>query len=732
MIYFVSGRTELFNNSIYKLIGVDESLLLLNSFNKIAQYDSETFELDPHLGKLLLIQFGNIDKSIQIVVDATTVDIIVYKEVLETFFLIGHNLDFDLKWLFNKGIVPLRVYDTMIAEQLIYLSYPHFAIGISEDLMFRYKDITSVYPNWKNMNTKEKKAILYSKDSELADFIYNHSGASLKAVAYRYLGIEMDKSVRGQIQYKGITDDVIVYSANDVVPLYDIMQHQLKILKERNMINAVHIECNFVPCNAYYEWCGVMLDVPKWEEKIKEDTNKRDTALAKLNQFVIDFDNPKFIYVDNNLFTGFTKICNINWNSNKQVIPFLEALGFNCKGLDKETKEEKDSMQAKILKSQKGINDEFLKVYFDYTEANKVCSTYGKAYINAVNPKTHRIHTQFRQLGTDTGRLACGSQQINTALAKLKHLPLTRVKDTSKICAYPQLQNLPNDELTRSCFIAAPGNDFVSIDYNSEESRLLASLSNDKAMLDVFIKGYDMHSMVAYMIYPDKIPRDIDIKSIKSKYHDLRQSAKGPEFTFAFLGNADTLVANYGMPKEEAQGIEDNYKKGFYGATQYQEKCKKFVERNGYITICKETNHRAYWWDWKWWKKQQASYTHEFWEEYPEHKKNKDLIWSQVREHFKALNKWHKNGVNSTTQGLGSVIFKIFNRLLLEWIIKNNLFGKVRFCVPVHDEICIECPKENTKEVVDKVKELMSYAGELFCHRLPMPAEEEVGKYWKH
>ena len=529
MIYFVSNKKELFENEHYKPIGIDESLSLLKTFGSMIQYDSETLETDPHLGVLLLIQLGNIDKTVQLVIDSTTIDITLYKDILEDCYLIGQNLDFDLKWLFNHNIVPMKIYDTMIVEQFIYLSYPRFAVGISEDMMFRYKNITSGYLDWEDLKSEVKKNILYSQDAELADFLYNHTGYSLKALAWRYLGIDIDKTVRGQIQYKGITTEVIIYAATDVMYLYDIMVKQLAVLKERNGLIAAEIECNFVPCNAYYEWCGVKLDVPKWQEKMRKDKLKMDTALKALNEFVINTGDSRFFKIDNDLFEGCHTYCTINWNSKDQVVPFLTLLGFNCKGIDKKTKEEKETIEAKILKPQKGINDEFLKIYFAYTESAKVCSTYGQAYINAINPKTGRIHTQFRQLGTDTGRLACGSQQINTALAKLKHLPLKKSKDTSKICAYPQLQNLPNDELTRSCFISEEGNDFISIDYNSEESRLLASLANDKAMLEVFEKGYDMHSMVAYMIYPTKIPRDIDIRKIKKEYPDLRQSAKGPE-----------------------------------------------------------------------------------------------------------------------------------------------------------------------------------------------------------
>lgn len=123
-------------------------------------------------------------------------------------------------------------------------------------------------------------------------------------------------------------------------------------------------------------------------------------------------------------------------------------------------------------------------------------------------------------------RLACGSQKTNEDLAKLKELPL-KTNDPKLKCCYPQIQNLPNKDEVRACFISEEGNNFISIDYNSEESRLLASLSNDKGMLEVFEKGYDMHSYVAYLIYPDKIPRDFDIRKIKDEFHDLRQAAKG-------------------------------------------------------------------------------------------------------------------------------------------------------------------------------------------------------------
>lgn len=62
MIYLVTGQKSLFENEIYKTIGVKESLSILNEW-KMIQFDTETLGKDPHVGSLLLVQFGSIDKK---------------------------------------------------------------------------------------------------------------------------------------------------------------------------------------------------------------------------------------------------------------------------------------------------------------------------------------------------------------------------------------------------------------------------------------------------------------------------------------------------------------------------------------------------------------------------------------------------------------------------------------------------------------------------------------------
>ena len=509
MIYLVTGQELLFDND-FQLISVEESLNIMKDWNTI-QYDSETLGRDAHIGDLLLAQFGNYDKTIQIVVDCTTINIVNYKEILESKYIIGQNLKFDLQWLYNYSIVPRKVYDTMIVEQFLYLGYPP-----------EYKDPI------------------------------NGISYSLQAIAQRRLNIYIDKSVRGEIQWRGIDKEVIEYAANDVVYLYDIMSSQINDCKTKNCIIGAKLECDFTPVIAYMEWCGIHLDTSKWKEKMKKDMENLNSAIDSLNKFVIDNpDLEEFTYVDNQgyLFSGFdlTPKCTINWASSQQVVPLLKKLGFDTTVQDKKTGEDKDSAMEKVLKKQKGINDEFLRLYLGkgeegdedyfagYNGSAKVVTSFGQGHLNAINPNTGRIHTIYRAIGCDTGRMSCGSKDNNNDLAKLKGLPINpspKQKKEGKGCGYPNIQQLPSDEITRSCFTSEKGYLFCSCDFSAIESRLGADIYQEKSMIDEFLYGGgDLHSLCAYMVYTKEIPRDTPIKNIKKLYPHLRKDVKAIEFS---------------------------------------------------------------------------------------------------------------------------------------------------------------------------------------------------------
>lgn len=477
MIYLVTTQTELFKSDIYTIISSKESIDKIKKWKNI-QFDTETSGRNPHLCKLLCAQFGNDEFDERIVVDCSTVDIKEYKEVLESKTLIGHNLKFDLQFLYNYSIIPRKIYDTMIVEQLLYLGYPS---GVKH--------------------------------------------YSLKAVAEEYLGIDIDKTVRGQIIWRGLDDAVIKYAAYDVVYLEQIAHKQIEECRKKECLVGAKLECDVVPAIAYTEWCGIYLDENKWKTKMLKDKENLNNSLKALNDYCIAHPKlQKWVYVNlqGDLFLGFdtTPKWKVDWQK-QEAIKVIQALGFNTKVQDKKTGEDKDSVLEKLLKAQKGIDDTFLKLYFDYQGYYKVVSSFGQGHLNAINPITGRLHTNIWQLGAASGRMSCGGGE-DEDLCKYKKLP-------KGSCKMLNLQQLPHDEETRACFTAPKGYKFVSCDYSSEEARLAGDIYQDEAILDMFRKGIDSHSMYAKIFFKEEL-KDIDVNDVKKLRPDLRSKAKGPEF----------------------------------------------------------------------------------------------------------------------------------------------------------------------------------------------------------
>ncbi len=375
MIYLVTNQLHLFDEEV-KIVSMEESFELIRPL-MVYGLDTETQGFSPYTKKLLSVQIGNED--FQVVIDCLSVDIVNYRWFFEDKkrLAVLTNAKFDLKFFYHQRIVIPNLFDTFLAEKILYLGYP---------------------PGM-------------------------HS-CSLQATAQKYLNVYLDKTVRGEIIWKGLTLDVIHYAARDVKYLIPLMKEQIKALKEKDLLDSCKLECLFVKVLAYIEYCGVKLDIDKWKAKMHSDLIRQNEALEKLNKWVVEWaTNPKeeFIneatrnmvissrshsYIEQNLqgdlFCGFTgPICKINWNSSKQVIPFLEELGFKLETFDKETKEKKKSIEASIIEPQKHISD-VAPLYLEYRGAQKEVSTYGQNWLNNINPVSGRIHANFTQL-MDTG-----------------------------------------------------------------------------------------------------------------------------------------------------------------------------------------------------------------------------------------------------------------------------------------------------------------------------------------
>lgn len=665
MIYLVSKNKSLFGSIRYEEVSFDKAMLVLEPL-KVPQLDTETTGLDEHTKKILTIQLGN--KENQVVFDWTTLtsnEKKKLKEYLESDRLfLGWNLMFDLRFLYSVDIWPKHVWDGYIAQKLIWLGYS------GEDLIRIFLD--------------------QDKDTAYARF-------SLKAACHNYLNYDLDKSVRGKIINEGLTEEVIVYAAGDVMWIEDIKNEQDKILDKEELQTAMYVECEFIKGLAYFQYCGVLLSVEKWMKKMDKDLANMKAAEEKLNEWVVEWEAkqdeeyelrypeleeegndiaieklkkkllkqgfirwPKedlerawssdkvaayrrkvegsytTINLQGDLFEGFDtkRKCKINWRSPDQVIGFFKKLGIQTETFDKKTKKKKDSIDKTILKPQK---DKFpiIPIYLEYRKAAQVVSNFGQNWLDAINKGDGRIHPELNPIGTDTSRVSSGGGQNDL-----------------------NIQNIPHDPETRACFISAPGNVWISADYQSQESRIIASVSNDPAMLDLFINGCsDVHSLVAKMSYSQYIPSDLSIEDVKafSKASvskggiDYRQEAKGIEFSINYGGDYNTISNNKGIPLEEAKQIYDNFMKGFPGVASYQQYCRMAVMRDGYILMNPQTRHRCHIPDLPFIREMQEKMKNpEFWDYYREMKRDAPDCETvrNVRKFFMLKSQWEKNSIN--------------------------------------------------------------------------------------
>ena len=756
MIYLVSQNRGLFSPEKYKQIEFSEALEILLPL-KIVQFDTETMGLDPHTKELLTVQLGN--KENQVVFDWTTLGVLE-KRILKDYFesdrvFLGWNLMFDLGFLYVNDIWPKHIWDGMIAEKLIFLGFPPvLSVELYNELQL--PDYTPAY---------DKDGILR----------YYELSYSLKAAAERRCKINIDKTVRGKIIDEGLTEEVIVYAAGDVMWLEDIKEEQDKELDRQDLQKAMAFECEFIKSLAYAKHCGVHLDADKWVEKMERDLSRLKKAEDALNKWVVDWEKNKMSssvspgepieYVDPNLIGesdsewllshGYVRYPagdkpNPRFPGNrmqaykkrepksKYTVKDLQGNlfeGFNTEprcivnwssskqviplfeelGIQVKTFDKKTKREKKSVEEKllapQAKDFSIIPLYLDYQGASKVVSTYGDNWLKAINPKTGRIHVELHSIGTDTARVSSGG-----GVYKLN------------------LQNLPHDEETRACFTAEKGNVWISCDYSGQESAITASVSKDPKMIEILSSGGDLHSEVAKSCWPDLLGGLTD-KEVKEKYKSYRQNAKGVEFGIFYGGDAHTLRANKGFEMKEAERIYNNFMEAFPGVKRYQDYCRRDVMAKGYILMNPVVKHRAHIFDYPVLKKTMDKMNdRSFMDYYWDMKKNSpycDTV-QEVKKFNVRKSASERQAINYRIQNRGACCFKLASIKFFNWIVQHNYQNIVKMCAPVHDEWNIECPESMKDEVADVLVKCMIAGGKPFCPNVFLGADVSIGDHWIH
>ena len=167
-----------------------------------------------------------------------------------------------------------------------------------------------------------------------------------------------------------------------------------------------------------------------------------------------------------------------------------------------------------------------IPLILDYRELQKLLSTYIDNLPTMLD-SGDRLHTTLNQAGTTTGRMSSNN---------------------------PNLQNIPaKGELgpeIRKAFVASPGYEFLSFDYSQIEMRVLALLSGDQDLQNIFSHGQDIHASVASRVF------GVPLAEVTK---DMRRQAKVINFGIIYGMGVNALRANLGGTREEAQHFYDQY-----------------------------------------------------------------------------------------------------------------------------------------------------------------------------
>lgn len=405
--------------------------------------DCETTGRDYHNDQVTLLQIG--DATEQYVIDTRVVNIEPLRPFLEDpeYRKIGHNLKFDYKMLkTNTGITLEGIKDTFLADKII------------------------------NNGKKQQ-------------------GFGLDDVLKNNMGVEMDKTLQKSfINHKGpFSQAQLAYAAKDVEHLPELLiKHQLKDLRKEGLLDTFVLESNCVACFADMELHGLLLDKEKWMGVAERNYKKAQELIEQMDMYAGQ-------YWEKDIFGK----VEINYGSPDQVVELLNKMKVTYKERDKKTGEVVElpitSSKDEILK--KISNSPIVPLLQDYRSYMVLYNTFGKTFVDAIHPKTGRIHPDFAQIGTETGRPASGKSPVN-------------------------MLNIPREKAMRNSFIAPPDYLIETDDYSGCELRILAHLSQDPKLCGALRRGEDLHCYVASTLY--------GVKVTKTENAHLRTPAKSLNF----------------------------------------------------------------------------------------------------------------------------------------------------------------------------------------------------------
>ena len=295
----------------------------------------------------------------------------------------------------------------------------------------------------------------------------------------------------------------------------------------------------------------------------------------------------------------------------------------------------------------------------EYRQYAKLKSTYADGLLKVIDPDG-RIRTSFQMTVTATGRLSSTE---------------------------PNLQNIPArtevGSRIRGMFVAAPGNVLVDADYSQVELRLLAHISGDETMQQVFLSGEDFHTLTAAKVF-HVTPEEVT--------GQMRSRAKAVNFGIVYGISAFSLAQDIGVSVAEAKESMERYVDTYRGVKHYMEQVVETAREKGYVETIMHRRRAL-----------------------PELKSS----------NFNMRSFGERVALNMPIQGTAADIMKLAMVRVEQRLKREGLAAKL--IMQVHDELIVECP-EAEKETVERLLE--EEMGGVAHLAVPLPAQAHSGRTW--
>lgn len=678
--------------------------------------------LDPWLSRVVMIQIGT-EEDVY-VFDARVIDVEKLKPLLESDRLfVGANLKFECKHLrHNYGINLKNIWDVMLVEMNLYNGFKQsYSLLAMAKRYFKVVDVQEV----DLFNTLDN---LSSKDDWEESF---------------WDGLEqfiIDKSTRLQfinIEDKPFTLSQILYGADDIVIPLKIRKRQLegRVVNGEiyNPIPLHHLENEVCKGLAKVELNGIPFDRNQLAEVDAVNKSLFNSRRIKLNEWV-EANHPEF--TEASLFGG--GMCTISWTSPKQVIPLFDKLGICPEERSKSTGKISKTVGAKALvklldrKSKKkfderafnGVENEPIEGpmgliihYLLFKEAQQLVKTFGEDYLKYIHPITKRVHPNFFQI-LSTGRLS-----------------------SSK----PNMMQWPSTKVYRKIVSPVDTSKFVTVDYSSQEIRILAQVSGVEEMRNFFQEEHpifktDFHSFTATRVARMETG-DNTIVVTKKSDPERRSRAKITNFSINYGAGPPNLAGQFGCSIEEAEEFMRKYMDSWPGLQEDFDKRKRYAMENGHIPLDnvlgrrwffsahEEMEHvgkqaRAYYPDnyRHFSRDRREEFKSELYKRHPEVKE----LW---RTYMKMKGSLERKALNYPIQSTAGSMTKWAFVKIMQRIEAEGLEDTILICNLVHDEINAETRGKHTY-AEELIRTEMENAGSIFCPDVPMIAEGEISTYW--